>query len=65
MENHENHKNQKTTSENLKNHEINPRELSSAILGLDGVFNEANKTLNSSKTRIHVKVKTRKILIFV
>jgi len=42
----------------LKNHEINPRELSSAILGLDGVFNEANKTLNSSKTTIQVKVKS-------
>lgn len=42
----------------LKNHEINPRELSSAILGLDGVLNEANKTLNSSKTRIQVKVKS-------
>lgn len=44
--------------DNLKNHEINPRELSSAILGLDGVLNEANKTLNSSKTRIQVKVKS-------
>jgi len=42
----------------LKNHEINPRELSSAILGLDGLLNEANKTLNSNKTRIHVKVKS-------
>ena len=44
--------------DSLKNHEINPRELSSAILGLDGVLNEANKTLNSSKTRIQVKVKS-------
>jgi hypothetical protein len=42
----------------LKNHEINPRELSSAILGLDGLLNEANKTLNSNKTRIQVKVKS-------
>ena len=42
----------------LKNHEINPRELSSAILGLDGLLNEANKTLNSSKTKIQVKVKS-------
>lgn len=44
--------------DSLKNHEINPRELSSAILGIDGVLNEANKTLNSSKTRIQVKVKS-------
>lgn len=42
----------------LKNNEINPRELSSAILGLDGLLNEANKTLNSSKTKIQVKVKS-------
>jgi hypothetical protein len=42
----------------LKNHEINPRELSSAILGLDGLLNEANKTLNSNKARIQVKVKS-------
>jgi len=42
----------------LKNHEINPRDLSVAILGLDGVLNEANKTLNSSKTKIQVKVKS-------
>lgn len=42
----------------LKNHEINPCELSSAILGLDGLLNEANKTLNSSKTKIQVKVKS-------
>lgn len=42
----------------LKNHEINPHELSSAILGFDGLLNEANKTLNSSKTKIQVKVKS-------
>jgi hypothetical protein len=44
--------------EGLKNHEINPRDLSVAILGLDGVLNEANKTLNSSKTKIQLKVKS-------
>jgi hypothetical protein len=42
----------------LKNHEMNPRELSSAILGLDGLLNEANKTLNLGKTKIQVKVKS-------
>jgi hypothetical protein len=44
--------------EGLKNHEINPKDLSLAILGLDGVLNEANKTLNSSKTKIQLKVKS-------
>ncbi len=42
----------------LQNHEINPRDLSLAILGLDGVLNEANKTLNSSRTKIQVKVRS-------
>lgn len=44
--------------EGLKNHEINPRDLSVAILGFDGVLNEANKTLNSNKTKIQVKVRS-------
>lgn len=44
--------------EALKNHEISPRELSLAILGFDGVLNEANKTLNPSSAKIHVKVKS-------
>jgi len=43
--------------EALKNHEINPRELSVALLGIDTLLKEANYTLNNGKTELKVKVK--------
>ena len=41
----------------LSNHEINPKELSVALLGIDALLHEANLTLNKNKAKIQVKVK--------
>lgn len=41
----------------LENHEIDPTELSSALLGFNCLLEEANKVLNDNRTKIKVKVK--------
>ena len=41
----------------LSNHEINPKELSSALMGIDSLLNEANLVLNNDKAKVKIKVK--------
>lgn len=43
--------------EALANHEINPKDLSVALLGIDYLLNQANQTLNKDKAELKVKVK--------
>jgi len=41
----------------LENHEINPKDLSVAILSIDSLLEEANSVLNDGRAKIQVKVK--------
>lgn len=41
----------------LENHEIAPKELSSALIAIDILLNEANDTFNDGRARVKVKVK--------
>lgn len=42
--------------EALKNHEINPRDLSIALLAIDDILKEANQNINSGRAKAKIKV---------
>ena len=41
----------------LENNEISPRELSTALIAINDVLNQANQTINRGKAKIEIKVK--------